>query len=588
MADYDSIFKRTNGTSEFVVKPNSVNGPSSPSSTILYTGVAANAVAANTPLVLVGKGVAEYGQVVQNNLIYLMEHFFNKSRPIPPVPGTIWCKSVDYVDPSYPTDPQRAGMYTWDGSSWNAILINGKMTAPLNVNNYRITNVANAQNNTDALTFTSADTRYFQLTGGVVAGNITVTGGTVKATVPPVDDVDVATKKYVDDIATAIQSGIDVGSGDIVSRVESIEAQLPGFYHTTGGLITGNLSVQGDVVLDGGTSVSFGIGSGTIDGCGKVFRNIGAPVYALDATNKTYVDETVAAAIADIGSTGGGTGEADGVVTNGALGDDGVLTLTRSQGLTPVVVNGEFSLKLHTHESIGVSYNPRDNDRNSIFIVETDRASTVRDALIAIDRHLSDLSENPMRTVIKQTVDGTTSFVFAPQYTYEVWSDRLMIFVNGIKQYADTRAEVAVQINDVGVSSLVGITPQTYTQELSIGATVYTLTIDITDTTTYMDLFDAFCEELVTNSVPVHCVLDQSSDDIQYTFVSDVSGDGDDVVLATTVGQLIPSLVNATTSTEPGITYNFSEVGLPGESSVTIQFATAPALNALIEVIVFR
>ena len=78
MSDY--VFKYTSTpttNASFVVKPYTANGPASPSVSTLYNNSVSGifAVTASTPLVLVGKGVIDYGQAVQNNLIYITENF---------------------------------------------------------------------------------------------------------------------------------------------------------------------------------------------------------------------------------------------------------------------------------------------------------------------------------------------------------------------------------------------------------------------------------------------------------------------------------------------------------------------------------
>ena len=91
MSDY--IFKYTNQTSaSFVVKPYTANGPASPSVTTPYVNSISgiHAFSINTPFVLVGKGVTDYGQTVQNNILYLAENFCNPTRPQPPMTGMLW------------------------------------------------------------------------------------------------------------------------------------------------------------------------------------------------------------------------------------------------------------------------------------------------------------------------------------------------------------------------------------------------------------------------------------------------------------------------------------------------------------------
>ena len=73
------------------------------------------------------------------------------------------------------------------------------------------------------------------------------------------------------------------------------------------------------------------------------------------------------------------------------------------------------------------------------------------------------------------------------------------------------------------------------------------------------------------------------------TFVATSSGAGHPVTLTDSVGQLFHSIPAASAPIEElGESYAYTEVGDPGEDSLDIAFATAPAVNALLEVIVYR
>ena len=155
--------------------------------------------------------------------------------------------------------------------------------------------------------------------------------------------------------------------------------------------------------------------------------------------------------------------------------------------------------------------------------------------------------------------------------------------------YANTRSETGIQVSGVSVQSVIGIPEATYTQDLIINGTTHTMSVDITTTTTYLDLLVAIQTELTDNFIPAHCIIEQSAGDILFTFASDTSGTGFAMSLATTVGQLFPTIPGTVAGLdEIGETYDYEEIGFPGDDSVEIEFAVAPPLNSLIEVTVIR
>ena len=120
----------------FTVKPYTINGPQTPASNTLYLNpvTSVSAVTANTSLVLTGEGVSSYGEFVQRNLLYLMENFASKTRPMYPVQGQMWYKSVDYTDSHYPSDPTTAGLYLYDGTTWKNIPFSAVVSSNLDLN----------------------------------------------------------------------------------------------------------------------------------------------------------------------------------------------------------------------------------------------------------------------------------------------------------------------------------------------------------------------------------------------------------------------------------------------------------------------
>ncbi len=82
---YEMLFSDQNLNREFVIQPYTTNGPTNPTGPI-----DPSAAAANTTLYLYGKGSPNYGDRIQEDMIYMLEHFNNPSEPSFPVPGQIW------------------------------------------------------------------------------------------------------------------------------------------------------------------------------------------------------------------------------------------------------------------------------------------------------------------------------------------------------------------------------------------------------------------------------------------------------------------------------------------------------------------
>ncbi len=112
---YEMLFADQNINREFVIQPYTRNGPQTPT-----TGVDPSAATANTTLFLYGKGTPDYGERIQENLIYMLEHFNNPTEPSFPTPGQIWSNTSV-------TPPQlyvyNAYKYTVVSNSGNVIAI---------------------------------------------------------------------------------------------------------------------------------------------------------------------------------------------------------------------------------------------------------------------------------------------------------------------------------------------------------------------------------------------------------------------------------------------------------------------------------
>lgn len=87
--------------------------------TTLTTIVDGTADTSSTSLTLIGRNYSNYGQLMANNLVWLLENFSNTSSPNDPVTGQIWWQK----------DQQLLKVYT--GSSWKSISsATASITAP--------------------------------------------------------------------------------------------------------------------------------------------------------------------------------------------------------------------------------------------------------------------------------------------------------------------------------------------------------------------------------------------------------------------------------------------------------------------------
>ncbi len=77
----------------FNVNPFTTDGPVAPNTIRLSS----TAVTASTSLLLYGKGHADYGERIQENLVNLLENFSGSTEPVFPASGQTWFSRVTYV-----------------------------------------------------------------------------------------------------------------------------------------------------------------------------------------------------------------------------------------------------------------------------------------------------------------------------------------------------------------------------------------------------------------------------------------------------------------------------------------------------------
>ena len=182
--DY-TITRTDPANGSFIIKPYTANGPLTPTSSSLYPG----AVSANTSLILMGKGEVDYGEPSAKNLVHILENFAGPTAPLYAVQGQLWFNNTT----------SSLHLFTNNTGAHTEVVVSGQLSADFNANGKKVTNVANATVNTDAVNLQTADGRYLRLIGGNVTGNIVMSGATITGLPSvPAGTSDAASKAYVD------------------------------------------------------------------------------------------------------------------------------------------------------------------------------------------------------------------------------------------------------------------------------------------------------------------------------------------------------------------------------------------------------
>jgi len=99
---------------DFSLYPYTANGPVSPSDGTLID----RAVAQNTTLKLYGKGMQDYGEGIEQNMIYMLENFANLTAPVNPIEGQLWYKNAATGSPEIGPE-----LFIYNGATWDAAIL---------------------------------------------------------------------------------------------------------------------------------------------------------------------------------------------------------------------------------------------------------------------------------------------------------------------------------------------------------------------------------------------------------------------------------------------------------------------------------
>lgn len=166
-------------------------------------------------------------------------------------------------------------------------LSGGQMSGNIDMDSNRITSLGAPTAGTDAVNkdyVDSAVTGFLPTTGGTMTGNISMSGSSkVTQATAPTENADLTNKQYVDQqiaaggytlpaATSSTLGGVKIGENVNVTEDGTISVTIPsvtGFLPTTGGTMTGNISMSGSSKVTQAT----------------------APTGNADLTNKQYVDQ---------------------------------------------------------------------------------------------------------------------------------------------------------------------------------------------------------------------------------------------------------------------------------------------------------
>jgi hypothetical protein len=434
----------------FTIPEYKTDGPSAPLNSSLHGGEF-NSLTASTSLLILGKGVPEYGDLVQENFIYLLENFAsNGTPPVYPTVGQLWYNNSAGILNIY-----RDGL-GWDGVvtilgggvlSGNLIL-NGDPTSSLQAATKQYVDSSIAALESSDFTQTQADGLYLHINGGTLSGTLTLSSD-------PSGLYDAATKQYVD---TTIINAINT-----TVLGEFTQSQADGLYlHINGGTLSGTLTLHADPnnnleaatkqyvdnSITAAVSVS-GISQVFADGryvqlngstmTGSLILNAD-PITGLGAATKQYVDVSVSTLDTNVTTVLG--------------------TKQNNLGFTPVnlagdTMNGALILNADPTSTLGaVTKQYVDNNlslyvdtisANLLFLTKSGGTMTgdiVLNSTPTVDPNGA-VSKSYVDTSISTVADikrivitaGAGQTVFNLPFSYTIGTNHLWVFINGVKAY---------------------------------------------------------------------------------------------------------------------------------------------------------
>lgn len=198
------------GKSGFVVQPYTTNGPDFPTD----VGPASTGVSAHTSLLFVGKGIPQYGEIVQENVLHLLENFAGTVPPSYAIKGQLWFNTTDSHLRVAVSDHTPGPVF--DSNEWH-VLISRDPDPLVNAADFGGSVLINAADPTNAQDVTTknyvdtetagilaaatsyANSTFLPLAGGNMTGGIYMAGGSEVTGLPATPSpTAAASKEYVD------------------------------------------------------------------------------------------------------------------------------------------------------------------------------------------------------------------------------------------------------------------------------------------------------------------------------------------------------------------------------------------------------
>lgn len=441
----------------FVIKPYTTNGPATPRAT---TPLDAQAVTANTSIVLLGQGMFQYGERFQESVVHMLENFAYRSRPAYPIEGQIWYKNINYFDPLNPTDPTLAGLYVWNAAlTWDNIAITGAMVADLDMNGFKVTDMGDPTLPQDAVTLSYANTNYVNVTGDTMTGTLIMSGAGVQVILPnaPLVGTHAVNQTYA--LAQTL--------GTAPNKLADVVVTAP----LNGQVLTYNsgLSQWENATTPAGVTTFL----------------------ALTDTPASYAGSNLFAVRVNAGATAlefvASTG--DGYVIPGTYAVNSVTNIVTipqavqaSFDITNIAVTNHF----HTTGEIQHSLNPTFHDSylRALFIEPYPQSQWPDGVPFSQIFNVVDQALYAQTASIEQMIlqgDGVTTN-FTLDFDYITFTNKLVVHNNGVKQYTSQRFFVAVVLETplVDEGDDTGLADGAYTIDLTVNGTPYSPAATVT------------------------------------------------------------------------------------------------------------
>lgn len=398
MADY--VIKFTDPLkSSFIIKPFTTDGPLTPNSAVPLDP---QAVSAHTSLILLGKGMFEYGERTANDFVRMLENFANATSPAYPIEGQIWFKN---------TAPK--GLFVYDGTIWQTIIVSSlPATGDLDMGGFKIVNLGTPTVGTDATNKTYVDGRVLDdLTDVIItapfAGQILSFDGANWINTASGAPTTLAGLTDVSIIGPTNGQVLTYNFG--ISKWENVTPAADRYVN--GAALTSNV-----------LTLSFSTGGPTVTASG--FAMVGDKILSPDVLHNVFYPA---------GPSG--------------------------PGIPTTTVNSSYFRQQNVGPYPQALY---------------PGAVTVEKVLEQTDQVLYDLKNQPVDRTILQGDGVITSFTLSDVYT--TGTNKLMAYLNGIKQYASQRFSMQMIMNSgssINEGTDTGLVDGTFSFSIQVDGTVY-------------------------------------------------------------------------------------------------------------------